>query len=649
MTDLQIRYPSQQDLLPYTTTVTVTTADNINALRESILNMQTVLGLNVNIGLFTPDPNAATVADRLIRIERGIAEGNMVFKEINVSDALQVRLDRSNKPFVNIGLGTDTTIAPVVIRGPLTILASMLAEPRTLIQTPVSIDTTSFNPEMSANSLIKGKANTLQPLLRIHDTGSDGYGVSGNPVASDVYAVHIIGNLKIEGILEAEFSIDHAKLRGIETTPTDSTRGVVKHVTQGNWHAHKKGRYDDLKKTWIVDDSISTADYGILNHGDLQGWGTLPTHDNSFTPLPGVAYHVTGGDTHSHANGDGAQIDHSNLKNINPNFSNHVTGGNTHIHNPALGDGGQISHTFLIDVNTSGINALHVTGGDAHNHGLNEDGNPIGNGAQLNHSHLLNIDPNTSNHVQGGNLHSHNPKSGDGAQIDHAYLSNSGILTHQEIEDKINTFRAIKTGTASFTPTAYNEIQITHGMGTDQFNVFWSINGVNYAPPSSAEDVGVIYVAEKTSSAFKLKRIGGSIPGPAVKAQMTTNYGSANQNIQWIARNPGAAGNLISIKYEPEVSGDPILNDAYVFVEATSTPPTFVVHYDQSASVKASAIRAAIASDPVSANFITSDLVGDGSGTFGPSDGYGPAFLSGGLDNSGFQQLEIQWTAIANV
>jgi hypothetical protein len=646
MTDLQIRYPGQQDILPYTTTVTVTTADNINALRESILNMQTVLGLNVNIGLFTPDPTTATVADRLIRIERGIAEGNMVFKEINVSDALQVRLDRSNRPFVNIGLGTDMSIAPVVIKGPLTILSPMLADPRTLIQTPVTIDVTSFNPEMSTNSLIKGKANTLQPLLRIHDTGSDGYGTAGNPVPSDVYAVHIIGNLKIEGILEAEFSIDHSKLRGTETTPTDSTRGTVKHVSQGNWHSHRKGRYDDLKKAWVVDDSISTADYGVLNHSDLQGWGTLPTHDNSFTPLPGVAYHVSGGDTHSHANGDGAQIDHNNLKNINPNFSNHVQGGNTHIHDPSVSDGGQISHTFLSDVDTFGVNALHVTGGDSHNHGLDQDGNPIGNGAQLDHNHLLNIDPNNSNHVQGGNAHTHNPESGDGAQISHTFLSDKGLLTHDEIDAKIATFKSTNTGNASFISTSFDEIQITHGMGTDQFNVFWSINGINYAPPSSAADVGVIYVANKDSSTFKLKRIGGSIPGPAVKAQMTTNLTPANKNIQWIARNPGAAGNTISIEYESEAANDPILSGNQIYVEATSIPPTFVVHFDSSNKPTASQVRAAVLQNPVAATYLTADIVSVGDGYI---DGYAATNLSGGLDNSGFQQLSIDWTTVAKI
>jgi hypothetical protein len=637
MTDLEIRYPSQQDILPFTTTVTVTVGDNINALRESILNMQRVLGLDVNIGLFTPNPQQATVADRLTRIERGIAERNLVFREINVSDALQVLLNKNNKAFVNIGLGSPTEVVPVTIKGPLTILSPMIAEPRTLIQTPVTIDVSTFNNQASANSLIKGKANSLQPLLRIHDT-SDGY---------ETTAVHIIGNLKVEGILEAEYSIDHNKLTNIDTVPTEATRGTVKHVTQGNWHSHRKGRYDSDKKTWIVDSSTSTGDFGVLDHNDLQGWGTLPTHDNSFIPSSEIQYHVTGGDLHSHSKGDGAQINHNDLKNISPKFSNHVTGGDSHKHTSS-GDGGQISHTDLADISTTGTNALHVTGGDSHAHALDSDGNPIGNGGQIDHNHLLNIDPASSNHVTGGNLHTHSP-DGDGAPIDHANLLNVGSLTHEEIENKINTFRAIKTGTASFTPSTYNEITIQHGLGTDQFSVFWSILGVNYAPPSSATDLGVIYVADRDSTSFKLKRIGGSIPGPAVKAQMITNYGSANKNIQWIAKNPGTAGNLISIEYEPEAAGDPILGGNDIFVEATSTPPTFTVHYDETASVTATAIRAAVLSDPVATIFVTADLVGDGLGTFSSSDGYGPAFLTGGLDNSGFQQLEIMWTTIANV
>lgn len=636
MVDLEIRYPSDLDVLPFTTTVSVSIGDNINALRDAILNIEEVLGLDVNIGLFTPDPEGATVADRLNRIERGIAERNLVFREINVSDALQVLLNQNNEPFVNIGLGSTTTVAPVTIKGPLTVLSPTLAQPRTIIQTPVSIDVTTFNTEMSASSLIKGKANALEPILRVHDT-SDAY---------DSVALHVIGNMKVEGVLETDYSINHNTLLNIDTVPTDSTRGEVKHVTQGDFHSHRKGRYDEDRGTWIVDSSTSTDDFGVLSHRDLQGWGTLPTHGNDFVPEADVKYHVTGGDLHSHSTGDGAQIDHTNLKNISPKFSNHVTGGDAHRHTSA-NDGGQISHLDLGDTNTTGTNAVHVTTGDAHTHGLDEDGNPIGDGAQIDHAHLLNTSPSTTNHVTGGDAHTHGA-DGDGGTIDHDNLSNRGSLSHTEIDASINTFRATTTGTASFTASTFNEIEITHGLGTDQFNVAWSLSGVNIAPPSPPANVGTIYVGEKNSTSFKLNRIGGSIPGPAVAAQLTTNFASANQNINFIAREPGADGNDISIEYQSETSGDPILTETIngkdIFIQATSTPPTFVFHFDASDIPTASETRAALLNNALFATFVTADLVGDGSGVI---DAYAAANFSGGADTSSFQSMEVEWIAVA--
>lgn len=636
MVDLEIRYPSELDILPVTTTVTVNIGSTLNAFRDAILNLETILGLDVNIGLFTPDPESATVADRLNRIERGIAERNLVFREINVSDALQVQLNQNNEPFVNIGLGSTTTIAPVTIKGPLTVLSPAQSNPRTIIQTPVSIDVTTYNENMSANSLIKGKANALQPILRVHDT-SDGY--SGT-------ALHVIGNMKVEGTLETEYSIDHNTLLNIDAVPTDATRGTTRHVSQGDFHSHRKGRFDEDRGTWIVDSSTSTNDFGIISHRDLQGWGTLPTHDNSFTPDPNIRYHVTGGDLHAHKAGDGAQIDHTDLKSISPKFSNHVTGGDSHRHTSS-GDGGKVSHLDLDDTNTTGANAVHVTSGDAHAHQLDSDGNPLGDGAQIDHAHLLNTSPATSNHVTGGDNHTHS--DGDGGQIDHENLSNKGSLTHSEIDASINTFRATTTGTASFTASAFNEIEITHSLGTDQFNVAWSLSGVNVAPPSSSSDVGVIYVGEKNSTSFKLKRIGGSIPGPAVAAQLTTDFASADQNIQFIARNPGAAGNDISIEYESETTGDPILTETSpggkpIFIEATSNPPTFTLHFDAGDKPTAADARAALLNNSLIATFLTADLVGDGSGLI---DAYGASNLAGGSDVSSFSSMEIEWIAVA--
>ncbi len=629
MIDLEIRYPDEIDILPFTTTVSVNIGDNINSLRAAILNLEEVLGLDVNIGLFTPTPEGATVADRLNRIERGIAERNLVFRELNVSDALQVQLDPNNEPFVNIGLGSTTTIAPVTIKGPLTILSPMLANPRTIIQTPVSIDTTTFNPEASASSLIRGKANSLEPLLRIHDT-NDGY--DGN-------ALHVIGNLKVEGVLEAAFSIDHNQLLNIDTVPTDATRGEVKHVTQGDFHSHRKGRFDADRGTWIVDSSTSEDDFGVLDHSSLQGWGTLPTHDNSFTPDPNIKYHVTGGDLHTHSKGDGSQIDHNNLANIAPKLSNHVTGGDTHSHTSS-GDGGSVSHTDLSDTGTTGTDALHVTGGDGHNHGLDEDGNPLGNGAQLDHVNLLNIDPASSNHVTGGDTHAHTD-DGDGGKIDHINLNNIGTLTHTELDDKVATFRAVRTGSATFTSSSFDEIEIQHGMGTDSFNISWALAGVNTAPPTDPADVGTIYVADKNAVSFKLKRLGGSIAGPAEKAELNVVFSGADNDLLFVARSAGATGNDITVVFTEDASvavGD-------ITIIATTTGPSVEVRINAATTITAIETINAILADPVAVVLVdVFSSEGDGSGVV---DGYASTNLSGGTDTSGFGSMEIEWIAVS--
>ena len=630
MTDLEIRYPDQIDILPFTTTVSVTIGDNINALRDAILNLENVLGLDVNIGLFTPNPEDATVADRLNRIERGIAERNLVFREINVSDALQVLLNQNNQPFVRIGLGSPTQIAPVTIVGPLTILAAPVSNPETYFQTPIRIDVTTLNPEMSAKSSIKGKTNAEQPLLTITDTNL-------NPGATD-YALKISGNMIVTGKLTAEFSIDHNKLINIDAVPTDATRGVVKHVTQGDFHSHRKGKYNSDQNLWQVDSSINVLDHGIISHSDLVGIGTLPTHTNEFQPQAGTAYHVTGGDLHSHKVGDGAQIDHNDLKNVNPAFTNHVTGGDSHAHTSS-GDGGQVSHQDLIDVATTGASALHVTGGDGHAHSLDVDGNPIGDGSQISHNHLSNIDPKAADalHVTSGDAHTHGP-DGDGAPIDHINLTNKGVLTHSEIDDKISTFRATKTGTAQFTSTNFSEITVQHGLGTDQFNVNWSFVGTNFAPPSNPADVGTIYTSDFNSSTFKFKRAGGAMVGPAVKAQGQTSISGTNNDLLFVARTAGSAGNSISIKYEFNNS---ITTNPFITASLTSITVFF-----KTTNPTASAVRLAIMSDPV-ANTLVDVLDASGNNGTGAIDAYGSFTLSGGSDTSGFNGLELGWTAIS--
>lgn len=439
MADQEINYPEEYDILPETTSISVNIADTLNVLRDAILNIEEVLGLNVNIGIFTSAVEEATVSDRITRLERGIAERNLVYQEINVSDALSVFLNEDNKPFVRIGKGLVNDLAPVQILGPLTILSPQSSQIETYIQTPVCIDVTTFDSEASARSKIKGKANVDQPLLIIEDTNSSEY-LKNHP---ETLALQIKGNVKVEGKLIAEYSIDHDRLLNTETIPTEQTRGNIKHVVQGMYHSHRKGRYDNNKGQWIVDSSVNTKDFGILNHNDLEGIGTLPTDQNDFVPQQGVAYHVSGGDLHDHSgNTGGGQINHNDLKNVNPKISNHVTSGDSHDH--VEGRGAQLRHSTLSEIGTGGTGALHVTFGDEHNHEVDIEGIPVSGGSQISHKWLSDIGTAliTDLHVTGGDNHKHS--EGDGGQISHIDLGDVGVYTHVEIDSQIDALQAEK-------------------------------------------------------------------------------------------------------------------------------------------------------------------------------------------------------------
>lgn len=640
MIDLEIRYPDKLDILPVTDRISVNLGENINALRDAILNIEQVLGLDVNIGLFTPDPTNTTVASRLTRIERGIAERNLVFREINVSDALTVLLNQSNQPSVILGNGEVNNIAPVTVLGPLTVLSPQVPNPETLFQTPVRIDVTTFNSEASAKTLIKGKSNVDEPLLWIQDT-NDSTTITNNP---NRLALKVQGNMLVTGKLQADFSVDHTKVLNIETVPTEQTRGSTRHVTQGDYHTHRKGRYDESRGQWIVDSSTDVDDLGIINHRDLEGVGTLPTHGNDYSPLPGVAYHVTGGDLHSHKSGDGAQVDHNDLKNINPKFSNHVTGGDSHDH--TNGRGAQIDHSTLSNIGTSGADDIHVTKGSNHRHEVDEDGNPIGDGEQINHSWLSNIVTTGDGaiHVTNGDSHTHST-DGDGGQIDHNDLANIGSFTHSEIDSRITSFRKIKTGTAAFTSVDFDEVDIAHGMGTDQFILIPTVVAINSAPPSDPSDVGVIYVdtTTRSSTSVTLKRVGGAAVGPATKAQVTVASPGADNDLTFIARQPGLDGNDITIEYRDDAGA---LGSDPIKIVAVTTPASITVIFDSSTPPTAEDIRAGILSDSA-ASLLVDILVAEGTGAGTVSDGYGPTNLSGGQDATGFISLDIEWIAVA--
>lgn len=437
MIDSEIKYPREIDTLPITDEMTSYVSENINSLREAIINLEETLGLNIDVGIFTNSDERPTLAERLRRIESGIAEHNLVLKELNVDDCLAVQKNFRGNSIVRVGKSTPQEVCQVLIMGPLNILSTGPGNIPTIINTPIKIDLSEVDKELSTNSLIKGKGSISQPLLKIQDTNSKDI-LAQNKIQTLV----IDGNCTINGFLNAKFSISHEQILSTETTPNENTRGIVKHVFQGDYHTHKKGLFDQEKQTWIVDTTVDEKAFGILNHLDLVGIGTLPEHVDSFIPRKDIAYHVTYGDMHKHSSeGDGAQVDHNDLKNINPKISNHVTGGDWHIHSKLKGDGGAITHSDLSEIETIGEGAIHVTYGDAHSHSLDDEGNVVGDGAQINHKHLTNIESlgEGAIHVTLGGLHQHDPEiPGSGGIIDHAKLSNIGTLSHPELEEMLS-------------------------------------------------------------------------------------------------------------------------------------------------------------------------------------------------------------------
>jgi len=331
----EVRYPQELDSVlnfPNVTEVTDSTGEEINRNRDAILILERVLGRNPQIGLFTDDPNVATVGQRIGIIENGIAEGRFAFRNLNVNNALVVRTDTAGFARVDIGGNPEgTRIAPVFIRGPLRIMDSGITNNEMRIDVPF----------ISSSKLNVINAGSLpgEPLLRITDTAF-------NPAVPEKLALLIEGNVLIRnGRLTADFAIEHSKLRGIDTTPRAGITAI--HVTRGDFHSHKRKR-DPATGALLneVESNPTEETFGLIDHEDLLNIHTK-TGQTSFEPVPGVAYHVTSGDDHDHKDGRGAQIDHNALANVNPATSNHITGGDRHAHT-AAGDGAPISHFDLL-------------------------------------------------------------------------------------------------------------------------------------------------------------------------------------------------------------------------------------------------------------------------------------------------------------
>jgi len=336
----EVLYPNNFDTiqnLPSVTEITSATGEDINAHRDAILVIERVLGKNPHIGRYTIDPTIATVGQRLDIIENGIAEGRFAFRNLNVYDVLKVTTDAAGLAQVDIG-GTgfpNSRIAPVFIRGPLFIRDSGITNNETRIEVP-------FISSARQNVIQAGSIDG-EPVLRITDTNA-------NPLFSNRIALQIEGNVLIsKGRLHADFAIEHSQLLGIDTTPRVGVNAI--HVSRGDFHTHTRKR-DPATGALLdeVDPNPSENNKGLIDHVDLLNIFTK-TGQTGFTPVAGVAYHVTDGDGHDHKDGRGAPIDHNFLFNTDPSTSNHVTSGDKHSHSSRPGDGGApIDHNFLLNI-----------------------------------------------------------------------------------------------------------------------------------------------------------------------------------------------------------------------------------------------------------------------------------------------------------
>jgi hypothetical protein len=141
-----------------------------------------------------------------------------------------------------------------------------------------------------------------------------------------------------------------------------------------------------------------------LDHSRLNNINTDPVIDAQGNVILD-AIHVSRGNYHTHKRGE-----------FNPSLNRWIVDPN-----PTEATYGIIDHSDLepqsIRTTARQTNFIpnteisyHVTNGDDHDH-------VGGDGAPLRHSFLLGIDPQNSDHVSGGDTHSHDPEKADGAPI----------------------------------------------------------------------------------------------------------------------------------------------------------------------------------------------------------------------------------------
>ena len=341
MTEInEVVYPQQFDTVqnfPSVTEISESSGEDINRNRDAILVLERTLGRNPQIGRYTVDPNTATVSQRIDILENGIAEGRFAYRNLDVYGVLKVTTDAAGLAQVDIG-GTGLPggrIAPVFIRGPLSIKDSGMANKEIRIEVPFI--------SSARKNVIQAASIEGEPLLRITDTNA-------NPMFPGRLALQIDGNVSItNGRLYADFAIEHSQLLGIDTTPRIGVNAI--HVSRGDYHSHVR-RQDPSTGALLneVDPNPPVDNKGLVDHIDLLNIYTK-NGQTGFVPVDGVAYHITDGDGHDHTGGRGAQVNHSTLLNIDPALSTHVTKGDKHTHSGFLGDGGAlIDHNSMINI-----------------------------------------------------------------------------------------------------------------------------------------------------------------------------------------------------------------------------------------------------------------------------------------------------------